>query len=388
MHFRLLFTPISTILILGSTVGAQETSIEPFTVTTFATSFASEEGFVFDARIVSPPKPNRNGYGVLMLGGGIGNDLNWSVPGFVDVDGENKQFTITGQSHSDAPLIATTLAERGFVVMHWTTIRQDDPKRDAWPNGMTLYSINDLLRFSKSALAHFRDLHWFENDKVILLGHSLGAVRAANIALVDDGIDALVLLAPAQAIRTSDSDRGHGNNLNAANHFIRSTDTNFDGMCNKQEFSEWSREAANRQHPLASQRFEQLDFIADLQLVDWEIAAGLARHVRAASDFSNLLKVDFSGMRWTEDILQERKIDTLIVYGTLDSGQSHQAPLLFDLIQSKNLDHAQIRLLPSVGHQLGPEQDGCFGPISEKSRKVIADWLTKRLAVNHPDPTP
>ena len=139
-----------TFLLTTSSVGAQEIPRKPSSIATIATSFVSEEGFVFDARILAPPEPDRNDYGILMLGGGIGNDLDWTLPGYIDVQGQKKQFTISGKRHADAPLISMSLAKRGFVVMHWSTIRRNDPKYDDWPNEMTLYSIKDLLRFSKS----------------------------------------------------------------------------------------------------------------------------------------------------------------------------------------------------------------------------------------------
>ena len=136
------------VALVSPNVEAQSAPLEPASIKTIATSFCSEEGFVFDAKIAAPPKADRNGYGVLMLGGGQGNDLNWTAPGFINYLGKKHQMTITGKSHADAPLIAKTLAENGFVVMHWSTIRQDDPQRDAWPKEMNFYPIKDLFRFS------------------------------------------------------------------------------------------------------------------------------------------------------------------------------------------------------------------------------------------------
>ena len=37
-------------------------------------TFQTTEGYVFDARIVTPPPRQRNGCGVLLMGGGFGND--------------------------------------------------------------------------------------------------------------------------------------------------------------------------------------------------------------------------------------------------------------------------------------------------------------------------
>jgi hypothetical protein len=165
MRFNSTIVLFLSIILFNSYVEAQNAAAGPTSIKTIATSFRSEEGFVFDAKIVAPPKADRNGCGVLMLGGGQGNDLNWTAPGFVNYLGKKHQLTITGKSHADAPLIAKTLAEHGFVVMYWSTIRQDDPQRDAWPEKMTFYPIKDLFRFSKSALAHFRGQQLFDADR-------------------------------------------------------------------------------------------------------------------------------------------------------------------------------------------------------------------------------
>jgi pimeloyl-ACP methyl ester carboxylesterase len=371
--FFLFWTPVNSL------VEAQTSPVDLASIKTIATSFRSVEGFVFDAKIVAPPTADRNGYGLLMLGGGQGNDLEWTVPGFINNLGEKQQLTITGESHADAPRIATVLAERGFVVMYWSTIRQDDPKRDGWPNEMTIYPVRDLFRFSKSALAHFRGCHMFDADKVILLGHSLGGVRAINLAAVDGQVRAVVLMSSAQATRTSAADRGRNMNRESAAEFIQSADGDGDGMCSKIEFTGWSQTSAGKEHPLAQQTFEQLDFHPDDQLVEWEIAAGFARANRSSIDFQKIPPIDSAGLRWTEDLLKLKKIDTLFLYGTLDRHQAHHAPIVSDLIQSEPLDHVEIKLLPDVGHQLGPEVKNLLGPISRESTLTIADWLINRL---------
>lgn len=65
-------------------------------------TFESAEGFVFDARLTVPPADRRTGLGVLLMGGGIGNDLDWTTPGHLEIEGERIQMTVTGVTHADA----------------------------------------------------------------------------------------------------------------------------------------------------------------------------------------------------------------------------------------------------------------------------------------------
>ena len=321
-----------------------------------------------------------------MIGGGIGNDLDWTTPGFITHQGQQQQVTITGDCHADAPLIAAALAKRGFMVMHYTTIRRDDPQRHRWPNEATVYSLQDLLRFSKAALSTLRGRLGSE-DKIILLGHSLGAVRAANIAAVDSNLSALVLLAPAQLTRTSDSDRGQNSNRNAALEFLQAVDLNHDDACGPDEFHSWKQITKEADHLLASQQFESLDFHPDERLLLWEISAGFARIKRRQIDFNSANPVDRFGLLWTEDVLRKTKLSTLLVFGALDNAQSHHAPIMAELIESENLGHADSQTLSNLGHQLGQEQGNLIGPINAGVVRLIADWLETQILMKRPGST-
>jgi pimeloyl-ACP methyl ester carboxylesterase len=378
MKLRVFSDPLIAVLLMvlsGLTLHGQSSSTP---IESTAACFVTDEDYIFDAKIVAPAEPFRNGFGILMIGGGLGNDLDWTAPGFVNYFGKKQQITITGESHTDAPIIAEELAKRGFVVMHYTTIRRDDPKRDEWPNEVTHYSPQDLLRFSKSALATLRAQLGAE-DKIILIGHSLGAVRAANIAAVDNKLTALVLLAPAQLTRTSDSDRGQNSNRDAAMDFLRAVDKNGDDTCGPDEFKAWKLTTKEADHTLASQLFKSLDFHSDNRLVEWEISAGFARVKRRQIDFDSANPVDRFGLFWTEDVLRNTKLDTLLVFGALDSAQSHHAPIVAELINAEKLGHVQLKVLSNLGHQLGNEKNNLVGPISEEALRTIAGWLETRI---------
>lgn len=163
--------------------------------------FSSAPGLSFDAALDFPDDSRRNGWGVLMIGGGMGNTLDWDVPGVVVHDGQTMQFTISGQPHADGPVISQALASRGFVVMRWGTIDRNDPLADEWPVGATPRTQGELLSQARAALSELRSSGGVAEGRVLLLGHSQGALRAISLAGSDRSIGGLVLLAPAYFTR-------------------------------------------------------------------------------------------------------------------------------------------------------------------------------------------
>ncbi len=343
------------------------------------TSFTTEEGYVFDATIFVPSATCRNDFGILMMGGGVGNDLNWTVPGFLSSGGRKQQITLSGEPHADAPRYAEALVKSGFAVMHFTTIRRGDPKRNAWPVEMTLYSPQELLGFCRAALAKFRAAGVCAGENVFLLGHSMGAARATQIAAVDDRIRGLILLAPAQVTRTAVMDSGRNMQRVAAREFLQTVDADGDQSCQPDEFQAWKQTAKPQDHPLANQTFAVLDFHPDRRLTEWEISAGYARAARSHIDLQNVPPLDRFGLPWPEDILRVKQLDTLVIFGSLDNAQAHHAPILAELIKTEHLPHLQLQTLPAVGHQLGPEQNGLIGPVSEEVVQLILKWLGAHL---------
>lgn len=158
-------------------------------------------GLRFDALIETPSETQRNGWAVLMIGGGLGNDLNWVTPGTLGGEGQTNQVTISGASHADAPRISEALASEGFTVMRWSTIAQGDPLADQWPVRATPRTLAELTEQTRAALAELRDQPMVRHDQVILLGFSLGAARACTMAAEDESVAALILLSPAYFTR-------------------------------------------------------------------------------------------------------------------------------------------------------------------------------------------
>lgn len=161
------------------------------------------DGNAFDAVIDRPASGNSNGWGVLMIGGGLGNDLDWTTPGTVNVNGKAVAMTISGAAHADAPLLARALCERGFAVMRWSTIARGDPLAAEWPARSTPRTLAELTAQARAALGTMRRAGEIEADRVILLGHSLGAARACTIAAEDVGVKGLILLSPAYFARST-----------------------------------------------------------------------------------------------------------------------------------------------------------------------------------------
>ena len=189
----------------------------------------------------------------------------------------------------------------------------------------------------------------------------------------------MILLAPAQLTRTADSDRGQNLNRDVAREFLEAVDKNHDDTCGLDEFQKWRQATNETNHLLTSQLFESLDFHPDSRLLEWEISAGFARVKRREIDFNSANPVDRFGMLWTEDVLRNTKLNTLLVFGALDNAQSHHAPIMAELITSHKLGQVDLHVLSDLGHQLGREENNRVGPISEEAVQAIGEWLESRI---------
>ena len=138
-----------------------------------------------------------------MIGGGYGNDLDWTTSGKYEIEGKVTQVTITGENHRDAPVIACALQRRGFTVLHYSTISIDDPLAGQWPLKATVRELPDLTHDAIRALKCLRTKGSIKSGRIILLGHSLGATRACTIAAREEDVQSLILLAPAYFANSS-----------------------------------------------------------------------------------------------------------------------------------------------------------------------------------------
>ena len=345
-------------------------------------TFKSLNEWIFDAKIIAPPKDSQNGYGVLLIGGGIGNDLDWTTPGKIEINGREQRISITGKPHSDATRIAASLVNKGFIVMHWSTISRNDPKRDGWPNQVTYHPPKKLLQFAEDALKAFRSARLFDPDRTVLMGYSLGGVRSANLAQKDKNIAALVLLASAQFCRTGPNDPGRNIHRKRVQEIFSKYDADKNGTLDTKEYQSFTD--SDRSSELNS-ALTSYDVTKDDSLNFWELAAAFANIARDNSDQSLWKKHDRYDLAWTEDLIQTNRIPTLLVYGENDNAQSHHYALAGKLVSRKNLEHVDTKLIKDVGHQLGAEKDGRPGPIAGEVTTFVADWLDIRL-VKRPTP--
>ena len=311
-------------------------------------------GWTFDARLIEP-SGERSGITVILIGGGIGNDLDWTIPGTIEVDNKPMPLTIDGTSHKDAPRIAQTLTDQGHAVLHYSTIAHEDPKRDRWPLEMTPHDVTDLLQLQRTATRAIQANPLTQEDRIVLLGHSMGGQRACAQAADDSDVQALVLLAPAQMTRTGPDDPGKNLNLAEARNQLARCDRDGDGTITGDEIP------------------DAMDFDRDGILRAWEVAAAIARSRRQSMKTEQ--DADRHAIPFGEDSLRKRPVPTLILYGNLDEAQGHHAPILQDLIANGSLKTVEVRVLPGLGHQLGPERDHRIGPISTLALDQIVEWL-------------
>lgn len=334
-------------------------------------SFATEAGHFFDGRIHLPAEEDRNGYGVLMIGGGLGNDLDWTVPDHLEINGVQSQITITGEPHADAPLIAKALTDRGFVVAHWSTIRRDDPNAN-WPYTMTTYPLPQTVLHAKGALSAFQARQFHDADRTILLGYSMGGQRACILAQDDPDIAGLVLLAPAQLTRTGPNDTGKGTDRADSVVLLVAMDQDGNDTVSRDEYAAWR--ASGDKSRVLSGSFDTIDFDKDQVVRLWELAGARARDRRSAID-PHAVTVDGFGLPWSEDLLRYHPVPTLVLYGALDNAQGQHAPVMFDLIQTQDLQHVTLQVLPGIGHAMGPEEQGRIGPIDDVVLERVGRWL-------------
>ena len=163
-------------------------------------SFSGPRDWTYDARLVVP-SGERSGLVVLMIGGGIGNDLDWTVPATLEWNGDVIPMTIDGTTHRDAPRISSALAAHGHAVMHYSTIAREDPKRDRWPYEMTTMAPTELL-----AEQHWRSFSdWLQPlgiQPAWLSGSQRAAARRESLAAIEDG-----RMPPADAVQPTKAER-------------------------------------------------------------------------------------------------------------------------------------------------------------------------------------
>lgn len=336
-------------------------------------SFKGPDGHTYEGRIDHPTPDKRNGFAIVMLGGDLANDLDWTVPA---------PATIEGKPTTDGARLAAALAARGYAVMRWSTVPTDGAFREQWPNVVIFNSYPETLDHARAALLAFRELKTVEDPKVILLGQGLGATRACQLAETNGPVSGLVLLAGEQLART-----GHepGERQALADAWIAPADTNKDGKVSAEEFE--AAKTSDPPRPLSDLGFAAIDRDGDGQLSRWEVAAQLINRMRAAND--GTVDFDKDWRKYTlsrpEDVLAKLGVPVLLIYGGLDEDHAVNGPILEARGSAESWKDVQVRYFPAIGHQLGPEKsegpDAAtkLGPMGDDVVNAVGEWLEARF---------
>ncbi|MEM0984015.1 MAG: alpha/beta fold hydrolase, partial [Planctomycetota bacterium] len=193
-------------------------------------------------------------------------------------------------------------------------------------------SIHETFDLAASAMDALLDRSGVPITRTIMLGHSLGAARAAVVT--NGNAAGYVLLAGAYLSPTADRPTQLAATATAEGN-------DFDGSG---AITGWERAAAQR------------------------LADGITR------DRAKFLPDH--DIPWASDVLLDSNAPILAIWGGLDPVSIH-GPLLEQLRQKTDTVY-----VPDVGHQLGPESAGLAGPIAPKVVDRIVEWLSVRFTAD------
>lgn len=326
-----------------------------------------DDGRRYAARLTVPAE--HTGAAVLLTGGGTAFDEHWTTPGSMESEGHAIQLTIDGKDTRDADLLAAALAERGLIVMQWSLVHSGDALRDGMLGDPLTYVQG--MPVARAALAALRARPEVNPDRIILLGHSLGATR--SFQMCDDGVIGVASLAGAYLDRSLVAPRKTAEDVWAS---FAGADTDGDNALSASEFAATGAPAAR-----LGVTFDGVDRDRDGTARPWELAASDWTHRIGAGDDPRDARAEFRpGLPWPVDVMAERtSLKCLLVAGGLDELSFHAA-----LVQGRNLPNVEVVYHPGVGHLLGEERDHRVGPMDESIIARVAEW-SAALAATTPE---
>ncbi|MDX2177319.1 MAG: hypothetical protein SF028_12710 [Candidatus Sumerlaeia bacterium] len=299
----------------------------------------SSGGLTFESRLTVPPA-RANGWGVLLVGGGLANDLDWRIPPAVALDPAGP---------GDAAVLAEALAAKGFHVLRWSTLAVEDPIRDAYPERAAPRTEEELLAQTAAAIEALALRAGIEGRRVLLVGYSLGARRGILAGAGHPRVHGVCCLAGAGLARLA-ADREGATELRArAKELLAASDANGDGVLDGEE-------AAGAGNGLS-------DHDGFPGLREWELAASLGIALRS----SGAWRVTDPGA-WPEDRVGE--LAEVFYIGGAHDWQSQQGALLRHAAPGK----VRLAYVDGLGHTLGGEVDGKFGRISSEVVQRVSEW--------------
>lgn len=320
-----------------------------------------------------PPPADRRGVSVLLIGGGGAWDEHWTVPGSYTIDGKTTEVTIDGRATRDGDTIAAALVSRGFVVMRWSSIPADDAAGAANPALTVGMPFPESVALTRAALAALREQPEVDDARVALVGQSLGATRACQVA--DEGVVAMVFLAGAYLSTTSNPPRRLA--AEALNE-LGGLDPDASGTVTRAELDAWRTVAPG--NAALPPDFASIDRDGDGVLRGWEVAAARAMERGRAGDESMVSsKPTIGGGPWPAGVLGAMAMPVLAVFGGLDP-MSYHGPWLERQAAGQPPRAIDVWYFADRGHQLGPERDGLIGPIDPAVVERLADWLVRATA--------
>ncbi len=341
-------------------------------------SFRSEEGWTYDGRIEMPAEERRRPWAVMLLGGGLGSDIDWQLPGIL---------TIEGQSTYDAATISRALLDEGFVVMRWNAIRCGDALHAADPLMMDAPKLPQTFDQVRRALAAFRTHKVVPDDHIFLLGHSLGGRRAAILLEENPKLPGVVMMAGAQLL-PSNFDVAERIASETSDKF-KKADVNSDGYLNADEF-----EGAKKSTIVAvaaSAEFRGVDLNDDKRIDIHELTILTLDAQADKWKKRDAGPRDTSGHKWAADVIAENRTPTLMVVGTLDRRWLVECYLMtLHQMWAKHPDH-EFEIYEGIGHQLSRElpgevthekygviAKGRAGPIELSVVRRMVEWIKAR----------
>ncbi len=312
----------------------------------------------FEARIDRPD--DSNGFAVMLIGGGSVTDMDWFVPASYDNNGKSVPVTMSGKPTRDAKTIGDALVDAGFTVMRFSSVHADDELANETP-GMAMgipfpYSV-ELTRSARDA---FRARAPESLDRLILVGHSLGAPRATAVA--DDGVVGLVCLAGAYVSRTDASVLSSSAEAAKA---IEPYDSDDDGVLAGAEIEQ--AEADEELHSAI------IDHDNDGVIHAWEVAASWRLDGRSPDSDSAKFR---EGIPWFSDVVRDRRIPALMIFGGLDTISIH-GPWLESHAKTHELD-ITVEYFPELGHNLSEEREDLIDSIDPGVVDQIVVWSVSR----------
>lgn len=344
---------------------AASLATEPF-------EFTAPDGLRFDARVERANGAEPNGWSVMLIGGGSITDIDWTIHPRVNDGGTAREFTIDGTTTKDAESIALELRSRGYAMLRWSSIHKDDPSHAADPAQADYQHFDVTADHTRAAFRAFEQHGGFERGKVILVGHSLGAARAAAVIRDETGIAGLV------AIAGSEIARGGWKNAELRERVktdLAGMDADASGGASRDEFGAWAEKFTGT--ALAKAGFDSLDFDHDGELRDWEIAAGWMMSARAEKDLALQQRSLRGDNPFLEDLLFRKEFAAAFLCGSRDY-VSRFMPVMKHVCEKGGRARVRFEMMAGLNHQLAEERDGKTGPMTPAAVKKVADmadWI-------------